>query len=268
MPHFNFSNLKLSYQTAGSGETALLFIHGLGGTGNVWKYQVEHFQADYLCLTVDLLGHGDSSKDVDPVLAPWLSAEAIVALMQTEIKRPYIAIGHSYAMDILPEIIRLEQTLLEGVVFVDCVYHSTEREIIERVNFAELMLGYEDAILKDRTALWYLEMIGERATAEDTNLIMSSLKQCDPRWLFLSAAGCRQREETKPHHQTPIPDKLPVLIVEAEYSFGTDLDRSWVNRFKKAEYSFFENRYHFLFVIDRGRFNKRIGWFLDDIKAE
>ncbi|MDF2576799.1 MAG: putative hydrolase, alpha/beta fold family [Chlamydiales bacterium] len=43
----------------------ILFIHGLGSTGQDWEPQVSQFKSNYRIVVVDLRGHGKSSKPED-----------------------------------------------------------------------------------------------------------------------------------------------------------------------------------------------------------
>lgn len=262
MPVYKFDKFNLFYQTYGKGNTALLFIHGLGGHGNVWKYQAEHFKDKFFVVTVDLFGHGKSSKDVDPVFISELDARAIVSLMRNKIKKPYFAIGHSFAGDVIPEIIRQKDNFLRGVVFVDCAYHQSDDIIKARMSFASLMLSVPEERLQAETEKWYFDMLTSESQHPETEFILSSLKQCDSRWLFKSVIGCHDRERVHPHSTTPIRDKLPILVVEAEYGIGTDLNKSWVNHYKNAEYYLFEKAFHFFFVTERQKFNAILERFI------
>ena len=54
--------VKLCYQQAGTGDSTFLFIPG--GSCDWWSFheQLEHFSADYRCVSLDLRGHGQSDK--------------------------------------------------------------------------------------------------------------------------------------------------------------------------------------------------------------
>jgi len=259
-----YNEYDLSYYTYGDGEMALLFIHGLGGNGSVWKYQVEYFRDRFTVVTVDLFGHGASSKDVDPTFVPELDAAAINDLMQNKINKPYFAIGHSFAADVLPEMIRLHDPNLKSVVFVDCAYHHNETIIETRIKFAEQMLVFPDSQIGAATDKWYLDMLSATPEVDEAEFVLSSLKDCDPRWLFKSIIGCREREKKHPHKQTPIPDNLPVFVIEAGFGVGMEIEKSWVNHFKNAEYYLIERGYHFLFVTERDKFNFIINRFFSE----
>ncbi|GAA1948756.1 alpha/beta fold hydrolase [Microbacterium aquimaris] len=53
--------VEIHYEDRGSG-TPIVFIHGWGGSGDVWDLQVLDLAGDHRCITVDLRGHGASDK--------------------------------------------------------------------------------------------------------------------------------------------------------------------------------------------------------------
>lgn len=52
----------ISYEVAGDGPP-IVFVHGLGGTGNVWHAQRTILQKTCKVVTLDLPGSGRSSKN-------------------------------------------------------------------------------------------------------------------------------------------------------------------------------------------------------------
>ena len=262
MPFHIYKDLSLAYDLAGAGEKALLFIHGLGGAGSAWKCQTGHFGDRFVTVTVDLFGHGRSSKEVDPIPIPRIDAEAIDSLMREKIGRPYIVIGHSFAGMVIQEMLRLADPNFKGAVFVDCT-HTGNNEIVEsRVSFAESMLALSAERLPEETKRWYSELVGPSAPAEDREFILSTLKDCDYRWLFRSVAGCREFCRKYPPGEIIVRPDFPVLVMEADNGIGGDWRKSWVNFFKDAGYYLFEDAYHFFFITERSRFNKIMDEFL------
>ena len=264
MPFHKYENLSLHYQEYGAGDKILLFIHGLGGNGSVWKYQIEHFKQDYHLITVDRFGHGQSTKGIDPVTAPRCDAEAIDHLMREEFRKPYIALGHSFATFILPEMMKLGDAHLRGAVFIDCTYADFESVVQDRTHFAQKMLAVTENGLRAATERWYRDIIGP-AGDDDRELIMSSLAYCNPRWLFQSVAGCREYVFLYPPRETPLKEDFPVLIMEAEKGVGDNIQKSWVNHFKEAQYYLLEKADHFFFVTEHDRVNRRLDQFLSEI---
>ncbi|MDE1461985.1 alpha/beta fold hydrolase [Spartinivicinus poritis] len=65
MPFITVNQQQLYYEIQGSGEPVIL-LHGLGSSSQDWSYQVPALQNDYQVITLDLRGHGQSSKPPGP----------------------------------------------------------------------------------------------------------------------------------------------------------------------------------------------------------
>src|SRR5215207_2961565 len=50
--------VHVQYRVYGSGEPALVFIHGWSCDSNYWRAQLPQFKQKYTLVTVDLAGHG------------------------------------------------------------------------------------------------------------------------------------------------------------------------------------------------------------------
>jgi pimeloyl-ACP methyl ester carboxylesterase len=89
--------VKLAYDTAGSGDTPIVFVHGWACDRSYFAPQFEHFAALHSVATVDLRGHGESSR---PEPGPGvydigeLSADVIAVAHAAGFERP-VVIGHS-----------------------------------------------------------------------------------------------------------------------------------------------------------------------------
>jgi len=262
MSFHSFNEFNLHYETYGQGNRALLLIHGLYGDCNSWKYQIEYFSDKYKIVAIDLFGHGLSTKDIDPVLVPRLDAEAAVDLMKN-IDLPYFAIGHSFAGNVLPEIIKLEADKLKGAVFVDCTYLGDWEILKTRVKFGKSMLTLTDDKIGAEAEYWYNSLIVDNAAQEDRDMILSSFKKGNHRWMFQSVAGCDRFIKHYPVKETPIRDNQPIFIIESGSGTGIDFRKSWVNYFKLADYYLFEKAGHFFFITEHERFNKILARFLE-----
>ncbi len=65
MPICTFSDLSMYYELNGNGHP-LILIHGLGSSSRDWEKQVEAFSKSSKVITLDLRGHGRSSKPPGP----------------------------------------------------------------------------------------------------------------------------------------------------------------------------------------------------------
>jgi 3-oxoadipate enol-lactonase len=68
MPHMRVGDIDLFYELTDftepwkAGPAPVVFIHGLGGDHSMWLYQVPAFAARFPTITIDLRGHGHSTR--------------------------------------------------------------------------------------------------------------------------------------------------------------------------------------------------------------
>ena len=78
----------------------IMFIHGFGGRAAYWENQLEHFQADYRVIALDLRGHGytDAPTEADGARydVPELVADIEAALDVLQVPPRFILICHSF----------------------------------------------------------------------------------------------------------------------------------------------------------------------------
>ncbi len=84
--------IPLAVRRLGRGP-ALLFLHGLFGSGRNWRSFARSFAAHFTCLLPDLRGHGDSPH-ARPIDYPHMAAD-VVALLEREGIARAILVGHS-----------------------------------------------------------------------------------------------------------------------------------------------------------------------------
>lgn len=61
-PDYNPNTTLLNYEIIGSGENKLVLLHGLTGSLNYWKRNLESISKTHSLLLIDLLGFGESPK--------------------------------------------------------------------------------------------------------------------------------------------------------------------------------------------------------------
>ena len=80
MPTLKIKGINLYYEDQGTGEP-ILFIHGLGSSGQDWELQAAAFSPHYRVITCDLRGHGRSDKPAGPYSMSQFAGDA-AALLQ------------------------------------------------------------------------------------------------------------------------------------------------------------------------------------------
>lgn len=98
MAFIRFDNKKIFYKIEGKG-TPVMFVHGFGEDGNIWKHQIEKFQSDFRMIIPDLPGSGQSELlEGDRTMEDY--AEVLKAIADKELflnknTESFALIGHS-----------------------------------------------------------------------------------------------------------------------------------------------------------------------------
>jgi pimeloyl-ACP methyl ester carboxylesterase len=109
---------RIAYEAAGSGDTALVFIHGWSCDRSYWKPQLSAFAGDYRVAAVDLAGHGASALRPKDWSIPAFG-EDVAAVIRALAQRRVILVGHSMGGPVALEAARLEPRRVVGVIGVD-----------------------------------------------------------------------------------------------------------------------------------------------------
>jgi pimeloyl-ACP methyl ester carboxylesterase len=120
-PHLKAANrdgVNLRYLDTGSGDPALVFIHGWCCDQSAWGDQIEAFAPEHRIIAVDLRGHGDSDKpDQDYDIAGFADDMAWL-IREIGLDRP-VLIGHSMGGVTTLNLLRKHPDIARAAVFVD-----------------------------------------------------------------------------------------------------------------------------------------------------
>ncbi|TFH31028.1 MAG: alpha/beta hydrolase [Promethearchaeota archaeon] len=91
MPYCSHNSVKIYYETHGTPNSpSLMLIHGMGSSTKDWEFQIPAFQAQFFVITVDLRGHGQSSKPKGPHTVTEFAGDCIAVLDHLEIQNANI----------------------------------------------------------------------------------------------------------------------------------------------------------------------------------
>jgi pimeloyl-ACP methyl ester carboxylesterase len=93
-------DVRLFYTDEGTGEPAMLFVHGYSCDSNDWIWQLPHFARSHRAIAVDLRGHGRSSAPADGYETS-IFARDVAALLAELDSGPVIAVGHSMGCNVV-----------------------------------------------------------------------------------------------------------------------------------------------------------------------
>uniref|UniRef100_A0A674MX97 Protein ABHD8 n=1 Tax=Takifugu rubripes TaxID=31033 RepID=A0A674MX97_TAKRU len=172
-------------------DVVLFFIHGVGGSLDIWRHQLEFFSKQgYETIAVDLVGHGASSApQIAAAYTFYALAEDIRLIFRRYARKRNVLIGHSY-----------------GVSFCTFLAH----EYPEQVHKMVLINGGAPTSL-------------EPSVCSIFNLPSSVLYCLSPllTWFFLKAGfarqGCRERRMLREHRAFHVPSFVLRSMMSGQY---------------------------------------------------
>ncbi|MEO1368200.1 MAG: alpha/beta hydrolase, partial [Acidobacteriota bacterium] len=125
--------IPIAYTRRGSGDVALVFVHGWLCGQTYWKHQVAAFTDRFQVVTVDLPGHGDSMSTA--TRSEW-TLEAygadVAAVVEGLDLRQVVLVGHSMGGAVILEAAPRLGDRVVGLVGVE-TFHNAEFEVPDEV---------------------------------------------------------------------------------------------------------------------------------------
>jgi pimeloyl-ACP methyl ester carboxylesterase len=209
-------DVRLSYLESGSGEPALLFIHGWCCDATFWRYQLPDFEADHRVVALDLRGHGESDKpDQDYGIQSFVD-DVLWLMEQAGVERP-VLVGHSMGGVIALSLLRRKPDAARGAVLVDSpVVPLPEnlRPVLDTILNGLKSAAYVDAAKSFVTTFMFRE-------DSDTELKQSIIDAMSaaPQRLMWTALGDTMGEKNLASGPLPVPAlylRASIAIARAE----------------------------------------------------
>ena len=126
--------LDVVYESAGTGEPAVLFVHGIFGDRGYFAGQRDHLSPRHRVITMDLRGHGES--DVPRRVSVGGFERDVIAVLEDAHAGPTVLCGHSISGAVALGIAARRPDLVRAVVMLDGVVFFPEevrRQAVERL---------------------------------------------------------------------------------------------------------------------------------------
>lgn len=128
----SLDGISIRFDSLGSGDLAVVFVHGWSCNRTYWRNQVDAFAGRYRVVAIDLPGHGESGDGRDSWTMPSFG-EDVVAVVNHLGLRKTVLIGHSMGGDVVVEAALRLGDRVAGLVWVDTYHRLTVPETEEQV---------------------------------------------------------------------------------------------------------------------------------------
>jgi pimeloyl-ACP methyl ester carboxylesterase len=111
-------DVDIYYTREGSGDPAIVFVHGWTCDSSYWRHQTGEFSKDHTVVSLDLAGHGESGSN----RGDWSMAafgEDVAAVVEAEGLDDVILVGHSMGGAVIIEAARRLGNRVKQVVAID-----------------------------------------------------------------------------------------------------------------------------------------------------
>ncbi|HVP67448.1 MAG TPA: alpha/beta hydrolase [Anaeromyxobacteraceae bacterium] len=201
---------RLKVSDGGSGEPAVVFVHGLGGDLEAWRAQLDHLRPSRRAVAYDQRGHGGSEPARDGAYTIEALADDLEAVRRGLGLGRMVLVGHSLAGTVLTAYARAHPERVAGLVYVDAVgdFAAIPPEHLRPLIDREASPSFDRAA--QRAA--FEELLGPRARPRTRERVLASLGALDPKAF---AALRRSMFGFSARGDPPAPG-APALAVEAD----------------------------------------------------
>lgn len=111
-------SVHIDYRVWGTGEPAVVLIHGWACNANYWNAQIEALKSRYTAVAVNLAGHGASERNrTDWSMGNY--GEDVATVVRQLRNRQIVLVGHSMGADVALEAARRIGDRVIGIIAVD-----------------------------------------------------------------------------------------------------------------------------------------------------
>lgn len=128
-PAYDANETFLNYEILGSGENKLVLLHGLTGSLNYWKRELESIKKTHSLLLIDLLGFGDSPKpNSEYTLSIQLTAIELILKKEGFNDGKTVIAGHSMGAIISLALLEKQPTWFKAGIFIGIPVYKDAKE--------------------------------------------------------------------------------------------------------------------------------------------
>jgi pimeloyl-ACP methyl ester carboxylesterase len=212
--------VDIAYRMVGSGDPAVVLIHGWSCDATYWDAQVPELARRYTVVTLDLAGHGRSGADRANWSIPAFG-EDVAAVIRALPRRHVVLVGHSMGGPVALEAARLASDPVVAIIGVDTFSDFAGPEMTgaqQREFMADLR---RDPVQTTRTLVGDYLLTGQTDPALEQRIVddMSSA----PPAVAIASMDALLRYDVKPAAAAL---RIPVTAIDADFDGITDEAKS------------------------------------------
>ena len=246
-------DIKLVYDSYGTGSSAVVYIHGWTCSRALWAHQ-RPLYTRYRSILVDLPGHGESDKpEID--YNHELFARSIRAVLDFEGVSHVVFVAHSMGGPVATMFLWLFPNTVTGIVYLDSFWRVPESYMTNEERDRLLQWRSNDLNFQAK-----IEELLTIATSGATRKAVLSIMLATPAHVRSSAVSAGSHSHAVPWEKT---SHIPALHLAVQ---GVWHDGYWKHHLPKLEIREFAGLSHFLHMDDPETINLAIEGFVVESK--
>jgi pimeloyl-ACP methyl ester carboxylesterase len=240
--------VHVQYRVYGSGEPAIVFIHGWSCDSNYWRAQIPEFKKKYTVVTVDLAGHGGT----DGNRSEWTMArfgQDVAAAVAAVPNEKLILVGHSMGGPVAIEAARLLKSRVVGIVGVD-TFKTIGAPRPSKAQVDAIIRKFEADFIGQTRSIVTTHFFAPGANEELKRKIAYDMSLASPRVGVPSMRAVMEYDFTAPLKDISVP------VVAINANLGEPVNEARIRKvLPKFRQVSFDGAGHFLMMEDPARFN-------------
>jgi pimeloyl-ACP methyl ester carboxylesterase len=240
--------VHVQYRVYGSGEPAIVLIHGWSCDSNYWRAQIPELKKKYTVVTVDLAGHGGT----DGNRTEWTMArfgQDVAAAVAAVPNEKLILVGHSMGGPVAIEAARLLKSRVIGIIGVD-TFKSIGAPPPSKAQVDAIIKKFEADFIGQTRSIVTTHFFAPGANEELKRKIAYDMSLTSPRVGVPSMRAVMEYDFTAPLKDISVP------IVAINANLGEPVNEARIRKvLPKFRQVSFDGAGHFLMMEDPARFN-------------
>ena len=257
---------KLAYTKKGAGKEAILFIHGIMASKEVWKDQLEYFEKKYQIIAIDLYGFGASKGEFRDSSFEDHAQDIRELLHELGISKVNI-VGWSMGASVAIVFSSLFPDMIEKLVLVDgtpqLIASDDFPDAVPPEAAQQLGLALQNDYQSGCQAFADMQ-VNEQDSKNAKNTILNILLETDPQ-VALSHFASSGKRDLRPLLQNI---KATTLVICGEIDQVCPLGASkyLAEHISDSTLSVFKEKGHCCFLTDHKHFNSELSSFISNNK--